>query len=355
MIPAILYYTVYLLVIAILTMVKVGHFNNTGHREKPLLCTILCVALIAFIGFRPHSPVFVDTMNYVISWGNAYFDGFDTETSNLLFDNLYNLMSWSGIEITWFFVLIASIYFGGMLVAYRKLYPDNTTLAFLTCVAAFSTFSYGTNGIKAGAAASLFLVALAYRDKFIVSTIFVLLSWGFHHSMQLPVAAYLLSVFFKKDRWYFYGWMFCLLMALLHITFFQVLLGGITDEGGAGYLIGGLNSDWGGKQGFRFDFVLYSAAPVALGYYIKKHRIVIDSFYDFILHVYLVCNGAWMLCMYASFTNRIAYLSWFMMPIVLIYPFFKLNDSDSVLPITRRTIILWNLGFTLFMHFIYYA
>ncbi len=355
MIPAILYNAVYLLVITILTVVKVGHFNNTAHREEPSLCILLCVALIAFIGFRPHSPVFIDTMNYVISWGIAYFDGFDTETPNLLFDNLYLFMSWSGIDITWFFVLIAAIYFSGMLMACRKLFPCNTTLAFLVCVAAFSTFSYGTNGIKAGAAASLFLVALAYRDKFFVSIIFLLLSWGFHHSMQLPVAAYILSMFLKKDKWYFYGWMFCLLMALLHITFFQVLLGGMTDEGGAGYLIKGLDSDWGGKQGFRFDFVLYSAVPIALGYYVKKHKIVIDSLYDFILHVYLVCNGIWMLCMYASFTNRIAYLSWSMAPIVLIYPYFKLKNSDTVLPTTRKTVILGNIGFTLFMHFIYYA
>lgn len=41
--------------------------------------------------------------------------------------------------------------------------------------------------------------------------------------------------------------MFCLLMALLHITFFQVLLGEMTDEGGADYLIKGLDGDWGGK------------------------------------------------------------------------------------------------------------
>lgn len=59
-------------------------------------------------------------------------------------------------DATFFFGLIAAIYFIGMFVACRKLFPSNTLIVFLVCLAAFSTFSYGTNGIKAGAAASLF-------------------------------------------------------------------------------------------------------------------------------------------------------------------------------------------------------
>ncbi len=355
MIPAILYQTVYLLFLMVITLFVVGRYNNTDKPENPLNSIFVCIILILFIGLRPLSYVFVDTMNYVFFWANTSNYTFDPNATNLLFDNLFGFMATSGFEVTDFFLLISCIYYGGMLVACRKLFPANTLLAFLVCAVAFSTFTYGTNGIKAGAAASLFLVGLAYRKNIVVSVIFVLLSWGFHHSMQLPVAAYVLALFFKNDKWYFYGWSFCLLMAFLHISYFQNLFGSMSDEGGQSYLITNVGDDWGGKMGFRYDFVLYSAVPVAIGYYIKKHKIIIDDLYDFILHVYLVCNGVWMLCMYASFTNRIAYLSWSIMPIVLIYPYFKYKGDVRLLPASRKAIVLGNMFFTLFMYFIYYA
>ena len=45
------------------------------------------------------------------------------------------------------------------------------------------------------------------------------------------------------------------------VTFFQDLFAGIADESGAEYL-SSTNSDWGGKSGFRIDFVVYSFMPV---------------------------------------------------------------------------------------------
>ena len=135
--------------------------------------------------------------------------------------------------------------------------------------------------------------------------------------MQLPVAVYVIISFFKDSRWYFYGWLFCLFCAAAHISFFQNLFAGFSDESGNAYLTS--TDDWGGKSGFRIDFVIYSAMPVLMGYYVIFKYELRDRLYEDLLHYYLTTNGIWMLCMYGAFTNRIAYLSWFSYPFLIIY------------------------------------
>ena len=353
MIPDFLYKYIYHILIAILTIVVVRNRRNIFESEPIIGSLILCVFMIFFIGFRPHTSVFVDTKNYADWWGLQYWTGFDTNAENLLFDNLYIWMSNIFLEPTIFFLFIASLYFSCMLIACRKLFEANTFIAFLVCLAAFSTFSYGTNGIKAGLAASLFVVALAFRDKMAVSVIFLLLSWGCHHSMVLPVGAYLITLVFKDSRWYFYGWLFCLLMAAGHVTFFQNLFAGMSDDSGNAYLTSS-NSDWGGKSGFRIDFVLYSTMPVLMGYFVIFKYQLRDFLYENMLHYYLVTNSIWMLCMYGSFTNRIAYLSWFAYPFLIIYPCFAIPSDMHPLVVNRQKFIYAHLSFSLLMWLVIY-
>jgi hypothetical protein len=229
--------------------------------------------------------------------------------------------------------------------------------AYLVFLAAFSTFSYGTNGIKAGAAAAIFLMALSFRKNLKVCIPLILISWGFHHSMIMPIVGLALTLVYKNSKIYFAGWCFCLLMAIAHITFFQELFGGIlSDSGdsGANYL-NEVNDEWGGKTGFRIDFVIYSAMPILVGYWaVYKKRLQLSKIYTCLLNLYMTLNGTWMLCMYANFTNRIAYLSWFLYPIVLIYPYLNENWGPTRYKDFSK-VMLAHLGFTLFMKFIFYA
>lgn len=353
MIPAFLYQYIYIIIVAILSLGVLQHRRLLDQKESLINSVFLCVVLVLFIGLRPHSYVFGDTINYASWWGMIPWEGWNWNLSNKIFDNIYNYMGSTFPDATLFFLLMAAIYFLCMLMACRKLFPANTLIVFLVCLSAFSTFSYGTNGIKAGAAASLFLVALAYRDKIWVSIVFLLLSWGIHHSMQLPIVAYVLTLIFKNEKWYFYGWLFCLLMAIGHVSFFQNLFAEITDDSGASYL-SSTGENWGGKSVFRIDFVIYSMMPVLIGYYVKYKYKLEDKLYDIMLNIYLVCNGVWMLCMYANFNNRIAYLSWFIYPILLVYPCYAIEDENHPLVLNRKKIVLGHLGFTLFMVFVYY-
>lgn len=353
MVPDFLYKYVYHILIAILTILVVKNRRNVFDSEPIIGSVMFCLFMILFIGLRPHTAVFVDTRNYADWWGIQYWTGFDMNAENLLFDNLYVWMSNIIPDPTPFFLLIAFLYFSCMLVACRKLFEANTFIAFLVCLIAFSSFSYGTNGIKAGLAAQLFVVSLVYRDKIIISIIFLLLSWGCHHSMILPVAAYVLTLFFKDSRWYFYGWLFCLVMAAAHVTYFQGIFAGMSDESGNSYLTSS-NDDWGGKSGFRIDFVLYSAMPVLMGYYVIFKYELKDFLYETMLHYYLVVNGIWMLCMYGSFTNRIAYLSWFCYPLLIIYPCFAIPNEQHPLVVNREKYIYAHLSFSILMWLVIY-
>ena len=364
MIAAYLYKTLYLLVVTIISVVVFiqyqKHNGNLFYRHKraDVFAIVLMVFLVLLFGLRPVSgKYFVDMANYT-SYYNAVLDGatfyFDPDTDNIIFDNLF---AWWGSErlgYTSFFLFIAAIYFGAAYLGIRKLFPDNTLAAYLVFLAAFSTFSYATNGIKAGAAASLFILALGYRDNLKVCIPLVLLSWGFHHSMIMVVAAFVLTLFVKNPKAYFAGWVFCFLMAAAHVSVFVEFFSRFTTEHGASYLLteGG---DEGTKGGFRIDFILYSAMPVVVGWYaIFKKKIKLSNRYKNLLNLYLCLNGIWMLCMYAAFTNRIAYLSWFLYPVVLVYPFLQ-EDWGKGRYRTFSMVMLGHLGFTLFMSIVYYA
>lgn len=209
-----------------------------------------------------------------------------------------------------------------MLLAVKKLFPHNVTLAFLVCLSAFSTFSYGVNGIKAGAAASIFLLAMAYYNQLVVSIPLMIISIGFHHSMMLPIGAFVVSFLFKKTKWYYLLWLGCIFISALNISFFQEIFKGLADEKGAGYLSG----QGSYVTGFRIDFILYSSAPIVLGFWAISKNKVQEQAYEFWLRTYTLANAIWILCINASYTNRIAYLSWFMYPVVLIYPFLNMSE-----------------------------
>ena len=364
MIPASLYQTIYLFVVSIISIVIYMKYQNRNgglyynHRSTDLFAFILMLCLIIFIGLRPVSgKYFVDMANYVIYY-NALLDGakfsFTTATDNIIFDNLFAWWGSVGLGYTSFFFFIAVMYFGATYLGIRKLFPDNTLAAYLVFLAAFSTFSYATNGIKAGAAASLFILALGYRDNLNVCIPLVLLSWGFHHSMIMVVAAFVVTLFVKNPKVYFIGWVFCFFMAAAHVSVFAEFFSGFTTEHGAGYLLSE-GSDDGTKGGFRIDFILYSAVPVVVGWYaVFKKKMQLSNLYKNLLNLYLCLNGIWMLCMYAAFTNRIAYLSWFLYPIVLVYPFLQEEWGKNRYR-TFSMVMLGHLGFTLFMSIVYYG
>lgn len=363
MIPASLYIYIYLFVVFVLTRYYSTDYcrfsiqGNNYQRKKtlPIAGLVLTFLLVLVIGNRPIERVLGDTTSYaelyLASRGISFF--FDPFAQNFIFDNLFMWCASVGLPVSAFFTIIAFVYFGGIFIACNKLFPQAKMLSYVVYLGAFSTFPYGVNGIKSGAAAAIFLLAIAYRNNRFLSSLLIVLSWGFHHSMLMVIAAYLIVSVLKNPKYYFYIWLFCLIISSLHINFFQFLLASYADEQAQGYL----NPDELGNTyitGFRFDFVLYSAVPVWIGY--KKYRNQYNSkVYWLLLNLYVLTNSIWMLCMYASYTNRIAYLSWFLYPWVLLYPFVDNKGNFRLSKKRLLAIINGHFAFTLFMTFVYFV
>ena len=355
-----IYHYLYLIVISVLTFIHIGRYKNAyPYIPKSSTSRELFLVLITIlaIGLRPISGFFVDMSTYSAKLGRLRGEVFQftADTENILFDNLFQWWGCNGLDQHLFFLLIATIYYGCAYIGIKRLFPGHTMLAYLVFLGALSTFSYSTNGIKAGAAASVFIMALGYLDKFWICFPLMMLSLGFHHSMIMPIAAFFITLLFKKPKWYYMAWFVCFLLACFHVTYFQVLFGGMVDEQGASYLFATEETSTA-HIGFRPDFVLYSSMPVIIGYFFEiKKKIHLSKTYRTLLHFYITANAVWMLCMYASFTNRIAYLSWFVYPIVIIYPFLDKMNSDPYRYRKLRKTVLYHLFFTLFMFFVYYG
>ena len=354
------YQYVYIIIVMIGTMSHLNRYRRFGfesNNNDVITALFWMIAMILLIGFRPPSKAFVDMGSYNLGLrmmnGETFF--FTWDTDNKIFDNLLTWWGCNGVSPTLFFLTIAAIYFGCSYVGVKRLFGRHSMLVYFVFLGGFSTYSYSTNGIKAGAATSLFIMALGYMGKKTLCVALMLLSLGFHHSMIMPIAAFVLTIFFKNPKWYYYGWFACFLLAAFHVTYFQFLFGGMADEQGASYLMA-TEATSEAHIGFRPDFVLYSAAPVWIGYQIEmKKNMKLSNTYHTLMHFYLATNAIWMLCMYAEFNNRIAYLSWFVYPIVIIYPFLDDKNTDPHKFIKMRKVVVYHLGFTMFMTFIYYG
>ncbi len=330
---------------------KIPNVSNGKQKGISLTIFIIVVVFSTLIGIRPMS-VGSDTIQYAQQYYFVKGEPFSwqSNTDNILFDNLFAFFGSLNLDISSFFIFIATIYFSCIAFASKKMFPQNTEIAFFSYLVAFSTFSYGTDGIKAGAGAAIFLVAMAYREKKMTSILLALISIGFHHSMVVAVYAYIISLLYKNTRMYFFGWAFATVIAIMHINVFQEIFAGFADETGKDYLT---TSD-GYMTGFRPDFILYSAMPVLIGYIMFVKRMVRNDVYEFLLRIYLTTNSVWMLCMYASYTNRIAYLSWFMYPFVLLYPYLSISLGPYQVKETK-TVVQYHMWFTAFMVIIYYG
>ena len=93
--------------------------------------------------------------------------------------------------------------------------------------------------------------------------------------------------------------------------------------------------------GFRWDFVLYSASGVFAGWYFIIKRKYEDPFYRHLFNLYLVVNSFWILVIRANYSNRFAYLSWFMLAIIIMYPMLKLQFFNKQHQVIGKVIIIY--------------
>ena len=364
MVPAIYYHDIFLFVVSLMTIILctqyAGYTSNRWTSAKKSSWKgvfLFTLFMVVFIGLRPRSEIFADMMGYVTATEEGWWDIDDIRwDTNYLFVPLMFFLSSLHASGEVAMLVLAFIYFGAAMLATSKIFPKDKLLAMVVYCGAFITFANATNGMKAGCATALFLCAVAYFENKIASILFLFLSLGFHHAAQLLLVVYVICYFYRKHSVYLVFWCICLLLAILRITYFQTLFGAWTDDHGAEYLLieaTNRDSGFGGKTGFRYDFVLYSLVPIVLGYYAIYKKNIRNNHYIFMLNVYTLTNAIWMLCMYAPFTNRIAALGWGLYSILILFPVLQPEwhkKNNNVVQIVAYS----HLGFTLIMYYIYY-
>jgi hypothetical protein len=211
----------------------------------------------------------------------------------------------------------------------KKWFKNLWFFGFLFFITAFSFWAYGTNGVRNGLAGSLFLFGVS-KEKRIYQLFWIGLAIGFHKSMLLPTAGFILANVYNQPKKMIFFWLLCIPLSLIGGTFFETFFGSLGFDDRLEYLTeGNINDDNFSSTGFRWDFVLYSATAIFAGWFYIVRKGYRDKVYFWLFNIYIFSNAFWILVIRANFSNRFAYLSWFMIGLIIIYPLLKKNFFSS--------------------------
>lgn len=354
------YHPVYLLIILVFCIIIAfqylgsNTFEKQEEQENIFIPIVLCAFLTFWLGFRNvYSSSFGDTVNYrriyentppIINWNIT--DG----------EGLWELMlSWfkaMRYHVSYFFTFINFLYFFTALWAVKLFFPKKPLLGLIVILSSLMCYSFGVNGIRNGLACHIMLLSIAFllKDKYVLGAAFSFAAFFIHKSTIIPIMSLPMALWIiKKPQTAVYLWLGSIVVSLLignaAIDFFASLDFDkrMEDYGRANATRFGFSS-----TGFRWDFLLYSALPILLWWYVAVKRNIQDNWYNALGVIYCLSNSVWILVIRASFSNRFAYLSWFMYPIFLMYPFLYMpvwNDQDKRI----GYVVLGNVAFTIFM------
>ncbi|WP_299216930.1 EpsG family protein [uncultured Aquimarina sp.] len=346
-----------LLVVSLLCLLN--SFVLPVNSVKNLLFTNLAgysifFGVILYLGLRPiNGHYFGDTINYATHY-YRYILGGEILSDKDIFFHVFMKFCAGIVNIHIFFVICMFLYVYPLFRISKKLFKEYWFYAFFMFVVSFSFWTYGVNGVRNGIATSFFLWGLCYKDKKIIMALFFILSASFHKTMLLPIFAFLITYLYNNPKFIFVGWLTCIPLSLIlssvWISFFSSI--GFADDRLTGYLTSEAESGTFASTGFRWDFLFHSAFAVFAGWYFIYKKKFEDKFYYQLLNTYLICNGFWILIIKANYSNRFAYLSWFMMGLIIIYPFLKERFFENQHFMIGKVMFVY-FSFTYLMYYLY--
>lgn len=352
------YSTVFLYTIMILTFCYAGMVGNKSYIELKegqntfVPAFVLTLILALWIGYRPVHWVFADMVNYAHTF-NLMKERLAPPTTEEN-EYLWQLLTYycaKNLDINSYFAIVATGYFGFILLACCLLCPNNIMIALLFVLGSFSCYSYSINGLRNGLACSIVLAAFGFlvgnKRNFVIAAILGFVALNIHKSTVIPLLMLVISwKFIKSFHWAYSFWLLSIVLSLVAGGFFMNLFGSIGFDGRESYISGGVDADTFRHEGFRWDFLLYSMMPIVLGYYIVIKRKIQDRAYFVLLNTYTLTNAFWVMVIRANYSNRFAYLSWFMYPIVLAYPLLKVDVWGEEQGSYMQKIMLAQIAFT---------
>ena len=357
--PVYLYASCFICLIVSLQYINSPNYSLQEKGNNYIFPLIISIILSLWLGNRTHSGYyFGDTSNYALIYKlmdvNSFTIDWDKEW---IWDWMMRYCKYIKLDATDFFILIEFGYTLTALWAIIKFTPNNPLIGMLFVWSSLMFYSYGINGIRNGLACHIILLALSFllESKYIIGTLLCLIAFWTHKTSMLPIAAIVVGILFKdKAKYAIYVWLFSIPLSLVAgsaATSFFASLG--FDDRMAEYTDANADMSMFSNSGFRWDFLFYSCFPVIMAWYVCVKRQISDNWYNVICIAYCLCNAFWVLVIRAAYSNRFAYLSWFIYPIVIAYPLINLpiwEDQD------RKTglILLAYSGFTFLMNVVYW-
>lgn len=331
--PVAYYSSIYYNFLLVLTLIVfVGSYTtileSPGNlKGKNVLGFILFFILLLYIGFRPINFRFGDMVIYKIEF-DKYVQGAAFDSKKEFLFEIFKYFFARNLNATSFFFVCTLLYITPLYFAAKKLFTDYSFYAFFLLIISFSFWPYGTNGIRNGIATSLFIFAIT-RDSKITKWALLAIIILIHKSILIPILIYLFVSKFNHTKTYLALWFICIPLSLLLGSFWELFfLGlGLAEPKLENYL-GGIDQAKEGIKlvvGFRWDFLLYSSVGIFASWYFIVKKKFEDKIYFTICNTYIIANAFWVLVIRASYSNRFAYLSWFLLALVIIYPLLKVK------------------------------
>lgn len=316
-----LYSIILILILISFGIVFFGYVNK--YKKNTLIkygLTYLFAAFIAFLLGTRDEIVGVDTKTYAYIYEYVFvpMKVFHTET-----DYLWDLFTFGLTrltnDVTIQFIIVAYLYIFLPIFGFKRYLNGNVLFLLLFFLISPNFVLYGTNTIRNGLAASIFLFSFLYFGK-AKQWIIIALSCLVHMSMIGPSFFFFSSKYFKNFKILLGIWLILLLFSFTGLSLFQFLP--LSIDRLASYLKGGE-----GKEelvlNVPINFLLYSIAPILVASYFIIKKKVNDDLYLRMVITYLMGSCLYIIFFKASFAVRFAYLSEFLMPILMIYPFIK--------------------------------
>lgn len=308
------------------------YFVNNNWNQKTLenftklLGIPFLIMLLIYVGFRPIYIASGDMPTYLSNFNdfeNSFV--FNGSTKDVAFYAFMWLCS-KFMNTEYFFFTLTAIYILCVYFACKKWFNTVWFIPFLFFVITLEFYSYGINGIRNGVATSIFIFAIS-RTNFFVKLVLFYLVINIHRSAAIPCFAYLISFIYFNPKYYVLAWLACIPLSFQYGSFFeeQFQLLFPEDNTVTEYFQKGWYDDKFSSIGFRWDFIIYSGIGVALGAYYTLKLKFNDVIYNRLFGTYLATNALWILLIAMSYSNRMAYLSWCILGLVIAYPLVKTN------------------------------
>lgn len=319
---------------------------------------LLSVLMILFLGLRPTSVWFGDMITYAKGYRAGQISGMAFEDKGeWAFAWIQQVLINLGTSENIFFLICS---FGYIYLQYwvcQKLLWENVWIAMLFILSAFEFYVFAVNGVRNGLACAIVMTAMTVaiqakgkKTQLFIALFIAYFAFGIHKSTIIPSACAIAALYvIRNPKYALYIWVASIFISLAAGSFFVGFVGDMM-AGEAKYADYTGNSTEAGfsHSGFRWDFLLYSAMPVLLTYYVNIKKKIREHVFDFLSVTYLLANSFWILVIRVNYSNRFAYLSWFLYPLVLAYGLIRLHiwdDQDRKIGL----FLLLHAGFTLAM------